>query len=424
MEHLSIENFLVIKKAEMDIKKINLLIGPQASGKSVIAKLVYFFREFLDSTYLQSIQDDSSKKNIQKAGLDSFEKYFPKYTWNDKDFEIKYQVNEFEVSVSKLSGKQASIKLDYSPKLMSLHKQLKALFKEKLRLYEEGEKLTSQFKSKYRDPFWDLIIEHVYTMDIGKNFTSSLFIPAGRSFFANLQENVFTFLAGNIDIDPFIINFGHRYQNAKRIYERELYLKTAESDLESRKKVDKLAQDVLVGKYKYEDEKDWIESKKTKVNLSNASSGQQESLPMLLVLSTWPFRGRRNKRFTFFIEEPEAHLFPVSQKYIVSIFALIYKTRGSEIFITTHSPYILTAINNLILANDIALQKGEKAISKLVDPQECISFEDVSAYTLEKGELVSIMNEEDRLIGSSIIDSVSDEFDHVFDSLLKIQMGK
>ncbi len=32
----------------------------------------------------------------------------------------------------------------------------------------------------------DLINEHVYKNDIGGNLGNSLFIPAGRSFFANL----------------------------------------------------------------------------------------------------------------------------------------------------------------------------------------------------------------------------------------------
>ncbi len=76
------------------------------------------------------------------------------------------------------------------------------------------------------------------------------------------------------------------------------------------------------------------------------------------------------------------------------------------------------------MANDIAQQKGKEAIDGIVDPKYRISYKDVAAYTLKNGELVSIMNESDRIIGSSIIDSVSDDFDLVFDSLLKLQMGQ
>ena len=423
MEQLNINNFLSIKNAEMDIGKINLLIGPQATGKSVIAKLVYFFREFLNTTYLSSVKDLSRKREVEKEGRDTFEKFFPKYTWSHQDFKITYRVNDIEVSISKSKSSrgQSSLKLDYSPVLVSLHRKLKSTFKKKMSSYEKKEQ-SSRYLSRSYDAYRYVVEEDVYSKTIGNCFHSSLFIPAGRSFFANLQKNVFHFLADSIEIDPFLINFGSRYETAKRHYDDD-FLKRHPKSAVIRKKVENLVQNILVGKYKYEDEKDWIEHKKSKVNLTNASSGQQEALPMLLILYVFPFIGSRAS-FSFFIEEPEAHLFPVSQKHIVSIIALIYRTMGNGFFITTHSPYILTAINNLIMANDIVLKKGIEGIAGIVDPDHCISFDDVTAYTLENGELVSIMNKKERLIGASIIDSVSDVFDQEFDSLLKRQMEK
>ncbi len=47
MESIEIEGFLTISKAHFEIKKINILIGTQASGKSIVAKLVYFFKKLL-----------------------------------------------------------------------------------------------------------------------------------------------------------------------------------------------------------------------------------------------------------------------------------------------------------------------------------------------------------------------------------------
>lgn len=46
MESIEIKGFLTIDHAFFEIKKINILIGAQAQGKSVIAKLVYFFKSF------------------------------------------------------------------------------------------------------------------------------------------------------------------------------------------------------------------------------------------------------------------------------------------------------------------------------------------------------------------------------------------
>ena len=39
MESLIIENFLIIKYAEIEIKKINVIIGEQSTGKSIIVKI-------------------------------------------------------------------------------------------------------------------------------------------------------------------------------------------------------------------------------------------------------------------------------------------------------------------------------------------------------------------------------------------------
>ena len=52
VERLVITNFLDIEHADIEIKSFNVLIGPQASGKSVIAKLLWFFKSFIDSENL------------------------------------------------------------------------------------------------------------------------------------------------------------------------------------------------------------------------------------------------------------------------------------------------------------------------------------------------------------------------------------
>ena len=49
MRKLTVRNFSVIKEAELEFGKITVLMGPQASGKSLLCKLVYFLsKEILD----------------------------------------------------------------------------------------------------------------------------------------------------------------------------------------------------------------------------------------------------------------------------------------------------------------------------------------------------------------------------------------
>ena len=81
------------------------------------------------------------------------------------------------------------------------------------------------------------------------------------------------------------------------------------------------------------EEKCFIVNEKQSIELIQASSGQQEALPMLQTLAVLSIFSRNT--FTF-IEEPEAHLFPIAQKYIVQIIAFLYNLNNIN-FITTHS---------------------------------------------------------------------------------------
>jgi predicted ATPase len=91
-----------------------------------------------------------------------------------------------------------------------------------------------------------------------------------------------------------------------------------------------------------------------RVKLAQASSGQQEILPLLLLLARF-FSLRLARGRAVYIEEPEAHLFPSTQKLVVELMARSFRARSGEmsLVITTHSPYILTSVNNLLQAGQV-----------------------------------------------------------------------
>jgi predicted ATPase len=407
MERLQIRNFLNIKEADIDVGKINLIIGPQASGKSIIAKLLYFFHNFLSNTYINPINQTNTQ--IKKGGLHEFIQYFPKYAWREQEFSIIFLADDIEVSITHKKNKNGEVKtsLDYSKILVNLHRKLN-LNKKKKSIDEMKNDMISEYVSNK---------DYIAKTEFADSFRETIFIPAGRSFFANLQKNVFSFLASKIVIDPFIKFFGSYYEMAKHA-DNSLYLKASFEEKVMVNKITNLIEQILIGKYKHENEQDWIIFEGKKINLANASSGQQEALPMLITIS---FSSLLQYLF-FVIEEPEAHLFPISQKHIISLIALIYNKKAHNFVLTTHSPYILTAINNAIMASEAAKKAGKEAVNKIMDLDYSIKYEDVRAYTIRDGRVESIMDEESRLIGASVIDSVSDEFDNVFDSLINLQM--
>ncbi len=436
MENIRIKKFLIFQDVDLEIKKITLIIGTQASGKSLLAKLIYFFRKFIDDIYLESIDRDQLKRQVEKEGLILFEQYFPRYAWGNNQFEIVYTIDDVEVSVrrEKNSRGELRIKLDYSKRLADLHRRYKYDYRRFSVEYEaEQELLLKKQKNRRRtsfltrNPWREFRSAHLEDF-VGKYAVSSVFIPASTTYFANFQKNVFSFLASNIEIDPFIKEFGSFYENSKRLYDiRSIILDAGDSDEETeaqelQKEIDGLVQLILAGKYVFSEDQDWIENNEKRINLSNASSGQQEALPMLLMLSTLPLA--LEQRRSFLIEEPEAHLFPKAQEHIISLLSLLYEYE-QEVLITTHSPYILTAINNLILAGDVAAE-GENFAAAVKDVLVAgcpIQYDDVGAYMMSQGSLISIKDDENRLIGVSLIDEVSGEFEQLFNALLDIGDG-
>lgn len=437
MESIEINGFLTIAHANFEIRKINILIGAQAQGKSVIAKLAYFFKNFFSDIFILSVEKFSTKREIEKECLTQFEQIFPRYSWANQEFSIVYKYENYDVSIiNAKAGNKFTLKFNFCRELTDLHKELKNRYKLALNNFDGRVEVESGKKTRrIINIFHEIVAEKINDSAFSKIFENPIFIPASRSFFANLQKNIFSFLANDIDIDPFIKEFGFRYEKSKRLHQIGFQiLKIRHPDKDNvdddiQKKIDKLFRDIVSGEYEFSEEQDWIISKGRKTNLTNSSSGQQESLPMLLILSIWPFIFANNKRLDiYFIEEPEAHLFPTSQKQIISLIATIYNAFGHSFFITTHSPYILTAINNLVVGQD-AYDKANgdteklKRLEKVLPTDELIRLEDVSAYTLNKGKLESIIDMENRLIGANLLDSVSDEFEAAFGVATDILYG-
>ncbi len=429
MESIEINGFLTINHANFEIKKINILIGAQAQGKSVIAKLAYFFKNFFPDIFIPSIQKFETKRDIDKKCLAKFEQIFPRYSWMNQEFSIIYKYDDYELSITRTkTANKAPLKFTYGKKLTDFHKELKNNYKLALEEFDTGvEQENGKKKQRVENIFYETISGKIKNSLFNNVYKRPIFIPASRSFFVALQKNIFSFLANDIDIDPFVKEFGFNYENSKRLHHGLFFHVHDDSEI-IRQKVDKLVNEIVVGEYIYAEEQDWIVNKGKRTNLAHASSGQQESLPMLLILKMWPFISGDASPSIYFIEEPEAHLFPISQKQIISLIATIYNAIGHPFFITTHSPYILTAINNLVVGQD-AYDKANgdteklKKLEKILPADELIRLEDVSAYTLNKGKLESIIDMENRLIGANLLDSVSDEFDLAFGIATDILYG-
>jgi predicted ATPase len=107
----------------------------------------------------------------------------------------------------------------------------------------------------------------------------------------------------------------------------------------------------------------------------------------------------------FIIEEPELNLFPETQRDL--IYYLLEKCSNEErehrMTITTHSPYILYALNNCMMAGLVYDRMREKDKERLKCKSALIDPKKVSIYQIDDGKLNPIQ-QDDRLIGDNYFD--------------------
>ncbi|HMS42865.1 MAG TPA: AAA family ATPase [Pyrinomonadaceae bacterium] len=414
-ESITIKNFGGLKDVTIPLNSINIFIGKQASGKSVTAKLIYFFKKIISNIMFDVIRE---KSRVESDGitLESFKDYFPEETWKDSSFYIKYEFSKEKIVIEKSKGKELTLK--YSPKIQSLFTFAKEL--ESNRKKEEDQTLW-RFPSQVTFNNYYSFVEK----ELGKNASNEQrFVPAGRSYFANVKDSIFSILSTNQTIDPFLIKFGSDYDFLKRIFRRPNLKFDNRKDRLVSELVDKLIAEILVGKYVEEDNTDYIIHDDTrKISVSFSSSGQQETLPLLVVLKALARIIVYGNGITTYIEEPEAHLFPSAQKKIVELISAIYNNAGIplQFVITTHSPYILTSFNNLLQAGQL-LEKGvnKKKLFKIVPEFEILKCGELNAYAFADGGVKSLIDKETGLISADLLDQVSEEIAVQFDELLEL----
>jgi predicted ATP-binding protein involved in virulence len=158
--------------------------------------------------------------------------------------------------------------------------------------------------------------------------------------------------------------------------------------------------------------------------LKFASSGQQEAVRILEYLrgELWSNGKNRSTGAFVVIEEPEAHLYPTSQFEMVKAISLFRNlTPKTQVILTTHSPYILTALNIMLFAGETVAKYPEARTSlESIIPTECwLDVANVSAYYVNDGTIQSIV-ERSNLIGANQLDDASDDIMDTFDAIMDI----
>lgn len=412
-EKIIIQNFGGIGNIDIHLNKINIITGPQASGKSITAKLIFYFKSFF-TEIRNGIENKKTKAEIDRGHHNKFLTFFPKETWPSGNFSVRYITGNTWMSISKYSNKP--MVFEYSDDIKTVIEKGRAIFRKEQAISKESIHLQNpiNFFNNYNELLKNEISENA-------SF-NQIFIPAGRSFFSNIQATIFSFLSTNKSLDPFLIEFGAFYEKLKQVARDE---NLSKSSIE----FEQLMNSILNSKYLRVKEKDYLlHSDARKVNLSNASSGQQEILPLLLILKALMVVRFSGGGATLYIEEPEAHLFPDAQKKIIRLLSRLFNSKksGFQIFVTTHSPYILSSYNNLLYAGSILKKDKEKEekVFRIVSENEIIDPASLSAFSLTmSGEATNLIDKETALISQNMLDNVSNEISMEFGELLDVDYG-
>ncbi|MFM2060394.1 MAG: hypothetical protein RLZZ507_64 [Cyanobacteriota bacterium] len=427
MQRISIENFGPVKKFEADVTDVMLLIGPQASGKSTISKSIFLFKSIKDEIFDNIYANDLENSSLLFIYLHS--KILTYFGIKPDIFSLTYQYSK-EKHI-KISGSRYKTNIEVSGTLV---KELDLLITEilnyKIISKEQQNKFNSleelrELESNRRLQF-NYFKSRIY--NIFEEPHSSVFIPAGRSLMSTLTDQLQE-IKNPDTLDYFTKSFVERINLLKTYFtddlntlieNRDISLNLG-SDLSELLKT--LLKKILKGEYRFNAEldKERIYFKNNQyVKLQYASSGQQESVWILLLI----FRYILDKTSVFMVfEEPEAHLYPETQSDIVELIGLLANVYNNQIIITTHSPYILSAFNNLLYAYQVGKNKignEREAVESIVNSKSWINPDRISAYFISENGYESIIDEELKLIQAEKIDSASSIINDKFNDLFNL----
>lgn len=420
MNKIHIKQFGPVQEADIDIdKKMQVFIGAQASGKSTVCKVTYFCQKIRDYTLEFLMDGDKYFSNHRNEYFNLYLKYltkqfmkcFGKTTYMQK-FRINYAFGDKQIDITLNHDGYVRFKFD-----SGLKEDLNSLINEAAKVFLN--KLNSNKMNSIIDNITALALlkqqfrERLYK--IFENDAEIIYIPAGRSLLATMSEQLHDFSVADMDLT--MQDFINLVRNTKNKFDSKIpdmvknYTKTVRGQINNNAL--KMAYDLIKRIFKadyisendgekiYFDERCWIK-------LMHSSSGQQEVLWILMLAFNIILE---NKKSFVIVEEPEAHLFPIAQKDVISLISLMLNLTDSKAIITTHSPYILTSLNILLYPDKVERNLKVKR-SAVINKSVRINYNMFGAYKFESGinessNMENLLDEESHMIGTDYIDYVS-----------------
>ena len=402
MQTIEIRNIgPLVETGIIPVSQVMLLIGEQSTGKSTFMKILCF------CCWLE--------KQVMIGGDSIVSKYTHYYRfWNElKKFHhfndeflsdssyIKYDGSAIQIE---MRGKKRNAKIVRKPKFAEIRHNLKISFLPSERnLLSSIQNIENLYRSKDVDMLFNYILEWGEArLQFGvANPLDLVFVDKMKYHYDAKNGDVLTLADGHSKIKPYYASSG--VQSALPIQVLATYL------------AGEVGTSAKISPVDYLKQLDLTDSKiDIKVMTSVLKNIQNRSF---------------YKSFHMFIEELEQNLFPKAQFELVKMLVgllkkMEQKSTGytSTVFLTTHSPYVLTALNVMMLAS-AAYEMSPDKVNDLGLEDYVLPKGAYSAYCIKDGRFENIVDEEFGFIKGDFLDSVSELVDNYTFELNSIIYG-
>ena len=402
MQTIEIRNIgPLVETGIIPVSQVMLLIGEQSTGKSTFMKILCF------CCWLE--------KQVMIGGDSIVSKYTHYYRfWNElKKFHhfndeflsdssyIKYDGSAIQIE---MRGKNRNAKIVRKPKFAEIRHNLKISFLPSERnLLSSIQNIENLYRSKDVDMLFNYILEWGEArLQFGvANPLDLVFVDKMKYHYDAKNGDVLTLADGHSKIKPYYASSG--VQSALPIQVLATYL------------AGEVGTSAKISPVDYLKQLDLTDSKiDIKVMTSVLKNIQNRS---------------SYKSFHMFIEELEQNLFPKAQFELVKMLVgllkkMEHKSTGytSTVFLATHSPYVLTALNVMMLAS-AAYEMSPDKVNDLGLEDYVLPKGAYSAYCIKDGRFENIVDEEFGFIKGDFLDSVSELVDNYTFELNSIIYG-
>ncbi len=400
MQKIIIKNLGPIQEAKIILKPFIVIIGKSGSGKSVLLRTVSLLKWIYKHEWMQSFHDPKLLNSISQEKFNEYLKESMLDTYINTKTEIKLiddktpiiEIKNEDITIHQIKSKKPIGKIifindtrNFLPELFALPQQRK-------------------IKLSYHTD--DMIANFIESVKNSKNF--KLNIIKNITFTSEREANFDRYYLKYNDIK---IPFEQSSSGEKSAGILEIICNYFAYDYDiEQKSVKKIILENILNKFII-----------NKNNLKEQYQRIEEEISERVDSLKFLFSQKNKPSLDIFIEEPESNLFPINQKNMAYYLASLRNSKNKpNIIFSTHSPYILTSLNNILYASMVEqkLHDNKKNnIYEIINKKNIMDHKDLAAYKLENGKVELIIHKETGLIDAEYIDIASSE---IMDDFYKI----